>query len=156
MEKIPLTRTGQTRLDKELKILKSEERPAVIRAIAEAREHGDLSENAEYHAAREKQSFIEGRVKELEAILSRADVIDPETLSGTIKFGATVHLVDEDTDEEKTYQIVGEPEANIEKGLLNLRSPLARALIGKDEGDSIEVKTPGGGKAYEILNITYK
>ena len=156
MEKIPLTRTGYTTLDKELKILKSEERPAVIRAIAEAREHGDLSENAEYHAAREKQSFIEGRVKELEAILSLADVIDPETLSGSIKFGATVHLVNEDTDEEKIYQIVGEPEANIEKGLLNLRSPLARSLIGKEEGDSIEVKTPGGEKAYEILNVTYK
>ena len=156
MEKIPLTRTGHALLEKELKILKSEERPAVIRAIAEAREHGDLSENAEYHAAREKQSFIEGRVKELEAILSLADVIDPASLSGTIKFGATVTLVDEDTDEEKTYQIVGEPEANIEKGLLNLRSPLARSLIAKEEGDSVEVKTPGGGKAYEILKIEYK
>jgi len=156
MEKIPLTRAGHTVLDKELKILKSEERPAVIRAIAEAREHGDLSENAEYHAAREKQSFIEGRVKELEAILSRADIIDPSTLSGTIKFGATVTLVDEDTDVEKTYQIVGEPEANIERGLLNLKSPLSRALIGKEEGDSIDVKTPGGLKSYEILNITFK
>ena len=156
MEKIPLTRAGFDALDKELKILKSEERPAVIRAIAEAREHGDLSENAEYHAAREKQSFIEGRVKELEGILSLADVIDPASLSGTIKFGATVTLVDEDTDEEKTYQIVGEPEANIEKGLLNLKSPLSRALIGKEEGDSVEVKTPGGGKSYEILNIAYK
>jgi len=156
MEKIPLTRAGFDALDKELKILKSEERPAVIRAIAEAREHGDLSENAEYHAAREKQSFIEGRVKELEGILSLADVIDPAALSGTIKFGATVTLVDENTDEEKTYQIVGEPEANIEKGLLNLKSPLSRALIGKEEGDSVEVKTPGGEKSYEILNITYK
>jgi transcription elongation factor GreA len=156
MEKIPLTRAGFDALDKELKILKSEERPAVIRAIAEAREHGDLSENAEYHAAREKQSFIEGRVKELEGILSLADVIDPASLSGTIKFGATVTLVDEDTDEEKTYQIVGEPEANIEKGLLNLKSPLSRALIGKEEGDSVEVKTPGGEKSYEILNIAYK
>ncbi|WP_428545420.1 transcription elongation factor GreA [Profundibacter sp.] len=156
MEKIPLTRAGFDALDKELKILKSEERPAVIRAIAEAREHGDLSENAEYHAAREKQSFIEGRVKELEGILSLADVIDPASLSGTIKFGATVTLVDEDTDEEKTYQIVGEPEANIEKGMLNLKSPLSRALIGKEEGDSVEVKTPGGEKSYEILNIAYK
>ncbi|PHQ96954.1 MAG: transcription elongation factor GreA [Marinosulfonomonas sp.] len=156
MEKILLTRAGHTALEKELKTLKSEERPAVIRAIAEARAHGDLSENAEYHAAREKQSFIEGRVKELEAILSLANVIDPSTLSGTIKFGATVHLVDEDTDAEKTYQIVGEPEANLERGLLNLRSPLARALIGKEQGDSVEVKTPGGEKAYEILNITYK
>ncbi|HHI71132.1 MAG TPA: transcription elongation factor GreA [Rhodobacteraceae bacterium] len=156
MEKIPLTRAGYDALDKELKTLKTEERPAVIRAISEAREHGDLSENAEYHAAREKQSFIEGRVKELEAILSLADVIDPSTLSGSIKFGATVTLVDEDTDEEKTYQIVGEPEANIEKGLLNLKSPLSRALIGKEEGDSVEVRTPGGEKSYEIINIAYK
>lgn len=155
MEKIPLTRTGHTALSDELKSLKSVERPAVIRAIAEAREHGDLSENAEYHAARERQSFIEGRVKELEAILSRADVIDPSKLSGTIKFGATVKLVDEDTDEEKTYQIVGEPEADIEKGLLNIKSPLARALIGKDEGDSVEVNTPGGTKDYEVLRIEY-
>ena len=155
MEKIPLTRTGHTALSDELKSLKSVERPAVIRAIAEAREHGDLSENAEYHAARERQSFIEGRVKELEAILSRADVIDPSKLSGTIKFGATVKLVDEDTDEEKTYQIVGEPEADIEKGLLNIKSPLARALIGKDEGDSVEVNTPGGTKGYEVLRIEY-
>lgn len=155
MEKIPLTRTGHTALNDELKLLKSVERPAVIRAIAEAREHGDLSENAEYHAAREKQSFIEGRVKELESILSLAEVIDPKTLSGTIKFGATVRLVDEDTEVEKTYQIVGEPEADIEAGKLNLKSPLARALIGKDEGDSIEVRTPGGEKGYEVLSIAY-
>jgi transcription elongation factor GreA len=133
MEKIPMTRAGNTALDVELRHLKSVERPAVIRAIAEAREHGDLSENAEYHAAREKQSFIEGRVKELEAILSRAEVIDPTKLSGTIKFGATVSLVDENTDEKKTYQIVGEPEADLENGFLNIKSPLARALIGKDE-----------------------
>ncbi len=150
-----MTRAGHTALDSELKVLKSEERPSVIRAIAEAREHGDLSENAEYHAAREKQSFIEGRIKELEALLSLAEVIDPAKLSGSIKFGATVQLVDEDTDEERTYQIVGEPEANIDKGLLNIKSPLARALIGKDEGDSVEVKTPGGEKAYEILSIKY-
>lgn len=155
MDKIPLTRVGHTTLNAELKKLKSEERPAVIRAIAEAREHGDLSENAEYHAAREKQSFIEGRVKELEGILSLADVIDPASLSGTIKFGATVQIVDEDTDEEKTYQIVGEPEADIENGKLNLKSPLARALIGKDEGDSVEVRTPGGEKSYEILKIDF-
>lgn len=155
MDKIPLTRAGQTALADELKQLKSVERPAVIKAIAEAREHGDLSENAEYHAAREKQSFIEGRVKELEAILSLAEVIDPAKLSGAIKFGATVKLVDEDTDEEKVYQIVGEPEADIEKGKLNIKSPLARALIGKDEGDSVEVKTPGGEKSYEILNVTF-
>lgn len=155
MEKIPLTRAGHTALNEELKTLKSVERPAVIRAIAEAREHGDLSENAEYHAAREKQSFIEGRVKELEGILSLADVIDTSKMSGSIKFGAVVTLVDEDTDEERTYQIVGEPEADIESGKLNIKSPLARALIGKDEGDSVEVRTPGGEKAYEILKIAY-
>ncbi len=155
MDKIPLTRVGHTALNDELKTLKSVERPAVIRAIAEAREHGDLSENAEYHAAREKQSFIEGRVKELEGILCRAEVIDPAKLSGAIKFGATVKLVDEDTDEEKTYQIVGEAEADIERGMLNIKSPLARALIGKEEGDSIEVRTPGGEKGYEVLNIAY-
>lgn len=155
MDKIPLTRAGQTALNDELKQLKSVERPAVIQAIAEAREHGDLSENAEYHAARERQSFIEGRVKELEGILSLADVIDPAKLSGSVKFGATVKIVDEDTDEEKTYQIVGEPEADIEAGKLNIKSPLARALIGKEEGDSVEVRTPGGEKSYEILAIDY-
>jgi transcription elongation factor GreA len=155
MEKIPMTRGGHDALDAELKILKSVERPAVIRAIAEAREHGDLSENAEYHAAREKQSFIEGRVKELEATLSLAEVIDPTKLSGTIKFGATVTLVDEETEEQKTYQIVGEPEADIERGRLNIRSPLARALIGKDEGDSVEVKTPGGQRSYEVVSIRF-
>lgn len=155
MEKIPMTRAGFTALDEELKVLKSVERPAVIRAIAEAREHGDLSENAEYHAAREKQSFIEGRIKELEAVISLADVIDPTKLSGAIKFGATVALVDEETGEEKTYQIVGEPEADIERGLLNIRSPLARSLIGKEKGDSVDVKTPGGQKSYEILNVRF-
>jgi len=150
-----MTRAGHAALDEELKALKSVERPAVIRAIAEARAHGDLSENAEYHAARERQSFIEGRIKELESILARAEVIDPAKLSGTIKFGATVRLVDEDTDEERTYQIVGEAEADIEKGLLNIRSPLARALIGKDAGDSVEVRTPGGDRSYEILEVRY-
>ena len=150
-----MTRGGFAALDEELKQLKSVERPAIIRAIAEAREHGDLSENAEYHSAREKQSFIEGRVKELEAYLSLAEVIDPSKLSGTVKFGATVTLADENNNEEKTYQIVGEVEANIEKGLLNMRSPLARALIGKDEGDSVEVRTPGGTRSYEILSIRY-
>ena len=155
MEKIPLTSRGFKELDAELKTLKSEDRPAVIKAIAEAREHGDLSENAEYHAAREKQSFIEGRIKELEAIIGLADVIDVAKMSGTVKFGATVKLVDEDTDEEKTYQIVGEPEANIEKNLLNIKSPIARALIGKEEGDSVEVKAPGGDKSYEILEIKF-
>ncbi|MEM7733855.1 MAG: transcription elongation factor GreA [Pseudomonadota bacterium] len=155
MEKLPMTRGGFEALEKELKHLKSEERPAIIKAIAEAREHGDLSENAEYHSAKEKQSFIEGRIKELEGAISLADVIDPSKLSGAIKFGATVTLVDEDTEEEKTYQIVGEYEANIEKGLLNIKSPIARALIGKEEGDSVEVRTPGGEKAYEVLKIAY-
>ena len=155
MEKIPMTRAGFDQLDEELRVLRSDERPAVIREIAEAREHGDLSENAEYHAAREKQSLLEGRIKELEAIISRAEVIDPTRLSGSIKFGATVTLVDEDNDEERTYQIVGEAEADLERGLLNMRSPLARALIGKDEGDSVEVVTPGGGKSYEILTIRF-
>ena len=155
MEKIPMTRAGFVALDEELKLLKSVERPAIIRAIAEAREHGDLSENAEYHSAREKQSFIEGRIKELEGLLSLAEVIDPSKLSGPIKFGATVTIVDEDSDEEKTYQIVGETEADIEAGKLNIRSPIARALIGKDEGDSVEVKTPGGQRSYEILTIRY-
>ncbi|RYH06491.1 transcription elongation factor GreA [Tropicimonas sp. IMCC6043] len=155
MEKIPMTRAGFTALAAELKTLKSTDRPAIIKAIAEAREHGDLSENAEYHSAREKQSFIEGRIKELEGIISLSNVIDPATLSGPIKFGATVTIVDEDTDEEKTYQIVGEPEADLERGLLNIKSPIARALIGKDEGDNIEVRTPGGEKSYEILSIKY-
>ena len=155
MEKIPMTRAGHAALEAELKQLKTEDRPAIIKAIAEAREHGDLSENAEYHSAKEKQSFIEGRIKELEGVISLADVIDPTKLSGPIKFGATVTLVDEDTDEEKTYQIVGEYEAKIEAGLLNIKSPIARALIGKEEGDSVEVRTPGGDKAYEVLKIVY-
>ena len=150
-----MTRAGYAALEAELKQLKSVERPAIIRAIAEAREHGDLSENAEYHSAREKQSFIEGRIKELEGIIGLADVIDPASLSGTIKVGATVTLVDEDTDEEKTWQIVGEHEANVEAGLLNIKSPIARALIGKDEGDSVEVRTPGGEKSYEVLSISF-
>ncbi|SHH07207.1 transcription elongation factor GreA [Cognatiyoonia sediminum] len=156
MEKIPLTQAGFDKLDEELKHLKTVERPAIIKAIAEAREHGDLSENAEYHSAKEKQSFIEGRVKELEGAISLADVINPSKLSGSIKFGATVELADEDTDEEKTYQIVGEYEADIDAGRLNIKSPLARALIGKDEGDSVDVRTPGGTRSYEILSITYK
>ena len=150
-----MTRSGHDALDGELKLLKSVERPAVIRAIAEAREHGDLSENAEYHAAREKQSFIEGRIKELESILSLTEVIDPTRFSGTVKFGATVTLLDEDTREQRTYQIVGEPEADIENGMLNIRSPLARALIGKDQGDTVDVKTPGGQRSYEIIRIQF-
>jgi transcription elongation factor GreA len=156
MEKVPLTSKGFARLDTELKKLKSVERPAVIAAIAEAREHGDLSENAEYHAAREKQSFIEGRVKELESILSRSEVIDPSKFSGTIKFGATVRLLDEDTEEERRFQVVGEPEADVDAGLLNMKSPLARALIGKEAGDSVEVRTPGGLRSYEILEVIYR
>lgn len=155
MEKIPMTPRGHSALEIELKQLKSEERPAIIKAIAEAREHGDLSENAEYHSAREKQSFIEGRIKEIEGVLSLAEVIDPARLSGAVKFGATVTLVDEDTEQEKTWQIVGEHEANIEAGLLNIKSPIARALIGKDAGDSVEVRTPGGEKSYEILSVSY-
>ncbi|QPH52829.1 transcription elongation factor GreA [Pontivivens ytuae] len=156
MDKVPLTEKGFAKLDAELKKLKLEERPAVISAIAEAREHGDLSENAEYHAAREKQSFIEGRIKELEGVISRADVIKVTGLSGSIKFGATVTIADEDTDEEKTYQIVGEQEADIEAGLLNMRSPIARALIGKEEGDSVEVVTPGGTRSYEVVSVAFK
>ena len=156
MDKFPMTRAGHTALETELKQLKSIERPAIIKAIAEARELGDLKENAEYHSAREKQGFIEGRIKELESVIGLAEVIDPASLSGTIKFGATVELVDEDTDEEKTWQIVGEHEASVEKGLLSIKSPIARALIGKEEGDSVEVSTPGGIKSYEILSIAYK
>lgn len=155
MEKILMTRAGFDALDAELRELKTVERPSVIKAIAEAREHGDLSENAEYHSAREKQSFVEGRIKELEAIISRAEVIDPAKFSGSVKFGATVTLVDEDTDEERTYQIVGEFEADLERGLLNINSPTAKALIGKDEGDSVEVKTPRGAKTYEILSVRF-
>ena len=156
MEKVPMTPRGMAALQTELKKLKSEERPAIIRAISEAREHGDLSENAEYHSAREKQSFIEGRIKELEGLISLAEVIDPAKMSGAIKFGATVTLIDEDTEEEKTYQIVGEQEADIENGLLNIKSPLARALIGKEEGDSVEVRTPGGTRDYEITTVAYR
>lgn len=155
MEKIAMTRAGFTALNDELKTLKSVERPAIIAAIAEARALGDLSENAEYHSAREKQSFIEGRIKELEGIVSLAEVIDVASLSGPIKFGATVRVVDEDTEEERTFTIVGEPEADLERGLLNIRSPLARALIGKEPGDSIEVRTPGGEKSYEVLSVEY-
>jgi transcription elongation factor GreA len=155
MEKVPMTARGFAAIDAELKTLKTKERPAVIAAISEAREHGDLSENAEYHSARERQSYIEGRIQEIEGLISRADVIDPSKMSGAIKFGATVKVVDEDTDEEKTYQIVGEVEADIAKGRLNLRSPLARALIGKAAGDSVEVMTPGGGKSYEVLEVRF-
>jgi transcription elongation factor GreA len=156
MEKIPMTPGGLTTLEDELRQLKSIERPAVIRAIAEAREHGDLSENAEYHAARERQSFIEGRVTELEDIISRAQVIDISTLSGNIvRFGATVTLADEDCDEESIYQIVGAHEADIKSGRLSVHSPLGRALIGKTIGDTVEVSTPGGSKSYEIVDVKF-
>jgi transcription elongation factor GreA len=144
------------RLEEELRQLRNTARPEVIRAIAEAREHGDLSENAEYHAARDRQSFIEGRVGELEDKVARAEVIDVSKLSGkTIKFGATVTLIDEDTDEKLTYQLVGEDEADVKQGLLAITAPLARALIGKSTGDSVEVHTPKGEKAYEIRRVKY-
>ena len=155
MEKIPLTLSGYQRLEAELQTLKSRDRPDIIRAIAEAREHGDLSENAEYHAAKERQGFIEARIKELEGIVGLAEVIDVSKLSGAVKFGATVTIVDEDTDEEKEYQLVSEPEADIQNGKLNMKSPIARALIGKEEGDSVEVATPGGEKSYEIIRIRF-
>ncbi len=156
MEKIPMTPGGLVTLEDELKLLKQVERPAVIRAIAEAREHGDLSENAEYHAARERQSFIEGRITELEDVISRAQVIDVTLLSGDIvRFGATVTLADEDSDDESVYQIVGAHEADIRSGRLSVHSPLARALIGKHIGDSIEVSTPGGSKSYEVVNVRF-
>lgn len=157
MDKIPITESGYRRAESELKDLKNIQRPAVIEAIATAKEHGDLKENAEYHAAREKQSFIEGRILELEAIVSRAEVIDVASMSGDrVKFGATVEIADEDTDEESTFQIVGEYEADIDKGKISLKSPLSRALIGKEVGDSVEVNTPRGQKFYEILSVTYK
>ncbi|MBT3991448.1 MAG: transcription elongation factor GreA [Rhodospirillaceae bacterium] len=157
MEKVPMTAGGLQALEDELRQLKFVERQEVIKAIEVAREHGDLSENAEYHAAREKQSFIEGRVMELEGIISYADVIDPKALSGdVVRFGATVELADEDTDEESTFQIVGTHEANVEDGKLSVTSPTARALIGKSLGDSVEVTTPGGSKSYEIIQVDYK
>ena len=156
MEKVPMTREGYDMLQAELKRRQSEERPAIIAAIAEARAHGDLSENAEYHAAKEQQSHNEGRVNELEDLLSRAEIIDISKLSGTtIKFGATVKLVDEETEAEKTYQIVGEQEADVKAGKISITSPIARALIGKGEGDSIEVAAPGGARDYEILSVKY-
>jgi len=156
MEKFPMTAHGYEKLQEELKTLKTIERPAIIKAIAEAREHGDLSENAEYHAARERQSFIEGRILELESKISRADVIDVKSLTGDrVKFGAQITLVDEDTEEEISYQIVGEDESDIKKGLLSVKAPLARALIGKAVGDTVEVKLPQGTKTYEILSLRF-
>lgn len=155
-DKFPMTASGFARLEEELRHLKNVARPEVIRAIAEAREHGDLSENAEYHAARERQGFIEGRVSELEDKIARAEVIDVSKLSGdTVKFGATVTIVDEDTDEELSYQIVGQDEADVKDGRLSITAPLARALVGKTVSDSVEVPTPNGEKAYEILRIEF-
>ncbi len=157
MDKAPMTSKGYEDLQTELKRLKTIERPDVIKAIAAAREHGDLSENAEYHAARERQAFIEGRVGDIEDLLSRAEVIDVTAIKGKIiKFGATIRVADEDTDEKKTYQIVGEHEADIKSGLLSITSPMARAMIGKTVGDSVEVTTPGGTKSYEIMSVKYK
>lgn len=157
MDKIPMTNEGFVVLEAELKNLKSVERPAVIAAIAEARGHGDLSENAEYSAARERQSFIEGRIKELDAALSIAQIIDPSSLSGNmVKFGATVVIVDEDDDEEKQFQIVGQYESNADGGKISVTAPIARALIGKAIGDSVEVESPKGRRSYEILKVIYK
>lgn len=156
MDKVPMTRQGLETLEAELRHLKQTERPEIIEAIAVAREHGDLKENAEYHSAKEKQSFIEGRIKELEGVISNAQVIDPSTLSGdSVKFGAKIVIVDEDTDAEVSYQIVGHYEADADKGLISLQAPIARALIGKSVGDSVEVKTPQGRKSYEILEVAY-
>lgn len=156
MDQIPVTKIGFDALEKELYVLKHEKRPAVIEAIATAREHGDLSENAEYHAAKEQQSFIEGRIEELTAVIGRAQIIDPTTLSGnTVKFGATIEIVDEETEEEHTYQIVGDYETDTENGKISISAPIARALIGKAEGDSVAVKTPKGVTDYEILSVKF-
>ena len=156
MQKFPMTAQGLVRLEDELRTLKSQERPAIIRAIAEARSHGDLSENAEYHAARERQSFIEGRIQELEEVVGSVEVIDPSSLSGSnVKFGAHVKLVDEETDKEATYQIVGVYEADIKVKRLSISSPLAKALIGKKVGDTVSVPAPGGDRSYEILEVKY-
>jgi len=156
MDKVPMTKGGLEALETELKKLKSEERPAVIQAIAEARAHGDLSENAEYSAARERQSFIEGRIKELESVISAAQVIDPASLSGdSVKFGAKVVIVDENTDVEVRYQIVGHYEANADHGRISVNAPLARALIGKAVGDSVEVTTPRGSRGYEVVEVRF-
>ena len=157
MDKFPMTVMGYAALEAELKRRQQEDRPRIIAAISEARSHGDLSENAEYHAAKESQSHNEGRIAELEDKISRAEVIDVSKLSGeTIKFGATVKLIDDDTEEEKTYQIVGENEADVKDGKVSITSPIARALIGKKVGDAVEVNTPGGGKSYEVTAVAYK
>ncbi len=157
MERIPMTAEGHAALQAELKVLKSVERPNIIAAISEARSHGDLSENAEYHAAKEKQSFIEGRISELDDKLARADIIDVSKLGGKkIRFGATVTIVDVDSEEKFTYKIVGEDEANVKEGKISVTSPLARAMIGKEEGDEAEVSAPSGARAYEIAKVVYK
>ncbi|MEM6616723.1 MAG: transcription elongation factor GreA [Pseudomonadota bacterium] len=156
MEKIPMTTEGFEALQEDLKRMKSVERPRIIQAIAEARAHGDLSENAEYHAAKEAQGMNEARIAELEEKLGRSEIIDITKLSGdSVKFGATVTLVDEDTDEEKTYKIVGDLEADVKTGKISISSPIARALISKSIGDSVEVMAPGGARSYEILNVVY-
>ncbi len=156
VDKVPMTVAGYAALEAELKRRQQEERPRIIQAISEARSHGDLSENAEYHAAKESQSLNEGRIAELEDKLSRAEVIDVSKLSGAnVKFGATVTLIDEDTEEEKVYQIVGEAEADVKSGKVSITSPIARALIGKKVGDAVEVNTPGGGKSYEVLKVAF-
>jgi len=157
MEKVPMTQTGYDRLEEEIRHLKHDERPAVIQAIAEARAHGDLSENAEYHAAKERQGWIEGQILELEDKCTRAEVIDVGKLNGKqVKFGATVGLIDEDTEEKKTWQIVGDYEADVKSGRISISSPIARALIGKEEGDSVEVAAPGGARSYEIAKVAFK
>jgi transcription elongation factor GreA len=156
MDKVPMTAAGHAAMMDEIKHLKSVERPRIIRAIEEARSHGDLSENAEYHAAKEQQGWTEARVAELEDKISRAEVIDISKLSGdTVKFGAKVTLVDADTEDKAVYQIVGEFEADVKKGMISVTSPIARAIIGKRTGDSVEVSTPGGGKSYEIVKVRY-
>ncbi len=157
MQKIPMTAEGHKALDEELKRLKTQERPAVIQAISEAREHGDLSENAEYHAAKERQGWIEGRVAELEDKLARAQVIDTSKMSGdSVKFGATVTVLDEDTEGKATYKIVGDDEADVKQGKISLSSPIARALINKEVGDVVEVNTPGGTRSYELMKVEWK
>ena len=157
MDKVPITGKGFSALEEELRHRQQVERPRIIQAISEARSQGDLSENAEYHAAKEAQSLNEGRILELESLISRAEVIDVAKLSGEkIKFGATVKLVDEDTEEEKTYQIVGEPEADVRSGRVSVTSPIARALMGKTIGDTVEVTTPGGGKSYEVVGVLFR
>src|SRR5687768_10204869 len=157
MDKVPITGKGFSALEEELRHRQQVERPRIIQAISEARSLGDLSENAEYHAAKEAQALNEGRILELESMISRAEIIDVSKLSGNrIKFGATVKLVDEDTEEEKTYQIVGEPEADVRSGRVSVTSPIARARMGKTVGDTVEVTTPGGGKSYEVLKVMFR